>query len=216
MMAKDNINLNAASATATGHYRGTSMFIFNFRTQNFDGEPLSYNFTRDVSSSSYKVEALPKSYTSIPDLHMSSKSNYSAPLSNVIIPDFDFKIMDSALSEEKKFLDTFENNEYGWSSYHASFKRTSVENTDISTILPLIREKVHTLNTQYHCMEIISKTIQLLNPNQTPVDTCDQSVYALTKLIQWAFPDIFGNTKYFSIFGGLHIEKSLLIIQRIY
>ena len=65
-------------------------------------------------------------------------------------------------------------------------------------------------------MEIISQTIQLLNPNQTPVDTCDQSVYALTKLIQWAFPDIFGNTKYFSIFGGLHIEKSLLIIRRIY
>ena len=63
-------------------------------------------------------------------------------------------------------------------------------------------------------MEIISKTIQLLNPNQTPVDTCDQPVYVLTKLIQWAFPDIFGNTKYFSIFGGLHIGKSLLIIHR--
>ena len=151
VMAKDNIDFNAASATATGHYHRT-MSIFNFRTENFDGESLSYNFPRDVSSSSYKVEALPKSYTSIRDLHMSSKSKYYAPLSNVIIPDFDFKIMDSALSEEKKFLDTFESNEYGWSSYHASFKRTSVENTDISTILPLVREKVRTLTIQYHCM----------------------------------------------------------------
>ena len=88
------------------------MSIFNFRTENFDGEPLSYNFPRDVSISLYKVEALP-SYTSVWDLHMSSKSKYYAPLSNVIIPDFDFKIMDSALSEEKKFLDTFESNEYG-------------------------------------------------------------------------------------------------------
>ena len=57
--------------------------------------------------------------------------------------------MDSPLSEEKKFLDTFESNEYGWSSYHASFKRTSVENTVISTILPLMREKVHTLSQLY-------------------------------------------------------------------
>ena len=63
VMAKDNINLNAASASATGHFHGTSMFIFNFRTENFDGEPLSYNFPRDVSSSSYKVEALPKKVT---------------------------------------------------------------------------------------------------------------------------------------------------------
>ena len=64
---------------------------------------LSYNFPRDVSSSSYKVEALPKCYTSVRDLHMSSKSKYSAPLSNVINPDFDYKIMDSPLSEEKRF-----------------------------------------------------------------------------------------------------------------
>ena len=57
--------------------------------------------------------------------------------------------MESAFSEEKGFLNTFESNEYGWSSYHASFKRTSVENTNISTILPLIREKVHTLSQLY-------------------------------------------------------------------
>ena len=84
--------------------------------------------------------------------------------------------MNSALSEEKNFLDSFESNEYGWSSCYASFKCAPVENTAISTIFPFIREKVHTLNTQY-TMDIISKMIKLSNPNQNPVDTCDQYMH---------------------------------------
>ena len=42
-------------------------------------------------------------------------------------------------------------------------------------------------------MNIISKTISVINPNQTPVDTCDQPVYTLTKQIQWRYPELFGN-----------------------
>ena len=62
-------------------------------------------------------------------------------------------------------------------------------------------------------MNIISKTISVINPNQTPVDTCDQPVYALTKQTQWRYPELFGNSKYFSLFGGFHIEKALLIVH---
>ena len=61
-------------------------------------------------------------------------------------------------------------------------------------------------------MNIISKTISVINPNQTPVDTRDQLVYALTKQIQWRYPELFGNSKYISLFGGLHIVKTLLIV----
>ena len=61
-------------------------------------------------------------------------------------------------------------------------------------------------------MNIISKTISVINPDQTPVDTCDQPVYALTK-IQWRYPGLFGNSKYFSLFGGLHFEKALLNVH---
>ena len=76
-----------------------------------------------------------------------------------------------------------------------------------------MREKVRTLATQYHCMNIISKIICVINPNQTLVDTCDQPVYALTKQIQWRYPELFGNSQYFSLFWGLHIEKALLIVH---
>ena len=60
-------------------------------------------------------------------------------------------------------------------------------------------------------MKYIKKTVDLLNPGQTAVDVCDQPVYALTKEIQWRNPEEFGSSSYFSLFGGLHIEKILLV-----
>ena len=52
-----------------------------------------------------------------------------------------------------------------------------------------------------------------LNPSQTPVDTCDQPVYALTKTIQWMYPETLGSGNYLSILGGLHIEQFALVMQ---
>ena len=94
-----------------------------------------------------------------------------------------------------------------------SQKRRLINICGVDTILPLIREKVHMLATQYHCMNIISKTISAINPNQTPVDTCDQPVYALTKQIQWCYPELFSTSKYFSLFGGLHKKRLYLLFM---
>ena len=122
-------------------------------------------------------------------------------------------VLANAINDERLWLQNFESQNHAWSSYHASQKRGSINICGVDTILPSITENVHTLATQYHCMNIISKTISVINPNQTPVDTCDQPVYALTKQMQWRYPELFGNSKYFSLFGGLHIEKALLIVH---
>ena len=61
-------------------------------------------------------------------------------------------------------------------------------------------------------MNIISNAINILNPGQIPVDTADQSIFALAKELMIRFPEKFGLDKYFCFFGSLHIEKSLLII----
>ena len=71
---------------------------------------------------------------------------------------------------------------------------------------------IHTLDTQYHCMEIIEKTTQLLNPGQICVDESDQPVYKLSEELQWRFPDRFGPEKYFCLFGSLHLGKSVLLL----
>ena len=43
---------------------------------------------------------------------------------------------------------------------------------------------VHTLDTQYHCMEIFKKTTELLNSSQILVDESGQPVYRLLKEVQ--------------------------------
>ena len=56
-------------------------------------------------------------------------------------------------------------------------------------------------------MNIIKNTIEKLNPSQTPVDTCDQPVYILTKELQWWQLLEFEN--YVSLFAGMHIKQSM-------
>ena len=121
---------------------------------------------------------------------------------------------------EIKWLDEISNLQHShnktlnsWSNYHANMERRNPEINGINVILHLIPKPVHTLETQYYCMDITKKTIAFLNPNQTPVDVCDQPVYALTKEIQFRKPELFGNNQYFSLMGGLHIEHCLLSIH---
>ena len=65
-------------------------------------------------------------------------------------------------------------------------------------------------------MNIISKTVSVINPNQTPVDTCAQSAYALTKQIQWRYPEPFWNSKYFFFRGITYRKSSTYCSWRIY
>ena len=99
-----------------------------------------------------------------------------------------------------------------WSKYHSG-NASNISVKGINAALLITLKTVHTLSTQYHCMVIIKKTINYLNPGQTPVDVCDQPVYALTKKIQWRYPDKFGNSSYFCLFGGLHFEQCILTIH---
>ena len=100
-----------------------------------------------------------------------------------------------------------------WAKHHSDKNTNFVVPPSLNAILPIISKPVHTLEMQYHCMKIIKQTIDHLNPGQVPVDTCDQPVYALTKEIQWRYPEKFGPSAYFSLFGGLHFEQCLLTIH---
>ena len=99
-----------------------------------------------------------------------------------------------------------------WAQHHAAKERSEVRRKDISAMLPIIDEPVHTLDMQYHCMTLIAKTIEHLNPGQIAVDTADEPIFALTKELMIRFPERFGPDKYFCLFGSLHIEKSILVM----
>ena len=47
-----------------------------------------------------------------------------------------------------------------------------------------------------------------MRPDQTPVVTLDQPLFAVAKQIQRQWPETFGEDKYIVILGGLHIEMA--------
>ena len=80
-------------------------------------------------------------------------------------------------------------------------------------LLPLINQKVETLQSQFHCMNIIKNTIHYINPNQVPVDISDQPVYALSKEVQLRYHSVFGSSQYVCVLGDFHIEHTNLLIH---
>ena len=112
---------------------------------------------------------------------------------------------------QQSFSTYAEDTEYpGWARYQSHYNRGPKQPPGNNTTLPLIPEKVNTLQTQCHCMTFNINLTRVLNPIQTPVDVSEKPVYALTKELQYRYPHLF--EKYYPIMGGLHIEQSLLRI----
>ena len=61
-----------------------------------------------------------------------------------------------------------------------------------------------------HAMDVVRSAVEMLNPSQIPIITCDQPLYALAKQIQWSWPSSHGEDRYVVMFGGLHIEMVAL------
>ena len=61
-----------------------------------------------------------------------------------------------------------------------------------------------------HTMKIVNTVLQELNPGQVTVLTGDQPVYAISKQVQWHYPEIYGEDKLVTMMGSLHIEMNFL------
>ena len=126
----------------------------------------------------------------------------------------EFQDLNSAKDEEYKWLQQFSlsvDHAKSWAQYHVSEDHCVPVCEGTNSLLPLLRDKVNTLDMQCHTMKLNMKVVNALNPDQTPVDVSDCPVYALTKEAQYRFSGEFSN--YFAMFGGLHIEQCLLVIH---
>ena len=97
-----------------------------------------------------------------------------------------------------------------WSKYYSNKECDVPTVMRYHSLLPLIDAPVHTIASQYHCMNIIMKTIEYLNPGQIAVDVCDQPVYALTKEVQYRNPEKSGPGKY--LFDGWSSYRNMYSI----
>ena len=217
ILAKDNIDLNARSTNAKSHYHGTSLSGLQYPTAENSGSVLARTY-EDASPASKKLDGLPKEYCDVGPLPSNhGTKDIFAPLCTVNLPSYFEALpgLSDSIKLEYEWLSTFEvGTGDGWARHHSSFGRAGDElNIGINGILPMINKQVHTLETQHHVMSLNKKMTNFLNPSQTPVDTGDQPVYALTKTIQWLYPHNFGQGMYMSILGGLHIEQSVLVMH---
>ena len=218
---KDNIDVNPKANFNKSSYHGTSSSCIQFRHNADQGEEFPpAQFPERLNRESKKLAPLPSDYTSVKNVYPAKfKTELYAPLSPDHVSPTEFPTYDYAVTEELDWLskcaDILSNpdNVYipGWASHHASQQRGIQSPPGINTILPLHRDNISTFNMQSHLMHLNMKWTNILNPNQTPVDVSDQPVYALTKELILRFSDKF--SKYFALFGQLHIEQCILVIH---
>ena len=111
----------------------------------------------------------------------------------------DFPDFNSAKKEEHQWLNQFDvrvDNAKSLAQYHVD-KNGCVPSKGTNSVLPLLRGKASTSDTQCHTMRLNKREVAALNPGQTPVDVSACPVYALTK---YRFPGEFSN--YFLMFGS--------------
>ena len=130
--------------------------------------------------------SLPQSYINVPSLLKKDKG-YSCALPTINIPEDIWceLILKDHQNEEVIWMEIFLSAETtaknAWISYHGGKKRVSTPTPLNSSIFPLLKDVVHTLDMQHHLIKLCIEYTNTLSPQQvTAVDCLDQPIYALS------------------------------------
>ena len=224
LAAFDNIDHNPSSNTAQHSFHGTSMTLMQNQFADRSGSATESDTTSSAggfwhcSSSSRTISPLPLSYThvkpsttahllsNIPAFpNLTSSMNSELPLHSVLL----FSPWMQLVLDSTQTDNWAEN--LTWAAYHASQPEAQMcENTKPAQIalLPLFADSAHSIAMIKHGMDCISKAVNKLNTDQTPVIAFDQPLYAMAKMIQWSEHERYGEAKLVLLLGGLHIEMA--------
>ena len=217
VIAKDNIDKNARSNTASPHYHGISKTVMQFPKTNVPIDNLAIHPINEEDG--YDLTSIPSSYSIVPQVNHHKEPLHPLVLTFKVTVNGLADIFKQALIEECRWLEIIVETHQtdsiipSWSKYHSNKERNVPSVKGYRSLLPLIDAPVYTIISQYHCMNIIIKTIEYLSSGQIAVDVCDLPVSVLTKDIQYRNPEKFGPGKYFCWMGGLHIEMCILAIH---
>lgn len=75
-------------------------------------------------------------------------------------------------------------------------------------LLPLFEEEAKSVAMILHAMNTVKSSTEFLHPAQIPVISCDQPLYAIAKKGPMEWPETYGEKKYVTVHGGLHIEMA--------
>ena len=82
-----------------------------------------------------------------------------------------------------------------WAAYHASKQSIPEEpecSVTLTSLLPLFYHQAKSVAMIRHSMDVIKTAVENLNPGQISILTVDQPLYALSKQIQWRWPETHG------------------------
>ena len=209
---KDNIDKNATANLVQSHFHGTGISLFQLLDHENQGESLDCDVFIDAVFNIKKLAPLPAEYTQ-PRKVYRSPAKLFAPLCRFNCEDlFEYPELNLAKTEEQQWLQKFAScvdSAKSRAQYHMHEKCIQPRNVkDTNSLLPLLRDRVNTLDMQVHTVNLNIKTISALNPGQMPVVASHCPVYAVKKEAQFRFPEHFSND--FAMFGGLNIEQCLL------
>ena len=218
--AIDNIDHNPSSTTAKDSFHGTGMSLFQQPSSENPGIP-QIHLKTELPLGHKTILPLPEEYIQVtPIIPHAQKPNLPMSATHSQVTPSNLNNLTVAMEKEKVWLDDVlktrdqdkaaqTESSVSWSAHHAA-THTNVQFAPcISTLLPLLKDCAHTTATIRHCMDIIRRASQYLNPGQIPIITVDQPLFAIAKQIQWTWNN-YDESQFIIIMGGLHIEMCAL------
>ena len=214
----DNIDHNPSSTLSHDSFHGTAISLTQHVTNDVPGEIRNVLETFVQTESQLKIKALPENYSNVPpvtmikDMTPASSFNFEFLLKALDANTDDGQIQ-QWLENVSSYISSDQEHEtlgISLSAFFAILQQNVPKPPAITSLLPLFRDAAHTPAMVKHGMDIIRNCTLSLNPDQVPVMTVDQPLYAIAKQIQWKWPDIYGEKKYLIMMGGLHIEMAVL------
>ena len=214
--AVDNIDHNPSSSTAQGSFHGTGISLFQHPEEDDIGEERAPVIVANANTK--RLAQLPDSYTTVPAVVLPKSEPPVPPIQGLSVGSC--HEMPSAYDTEYKWLDNVRERlnqeiskdtlDMSWAAFRASQSANRSLQLGESSLLPLFQERAHSEAMIRHAIDVVSQAVRFLNPEQVPVLTCDQPLYAITKKIQWNWPTTYGEKKLVVLLGGLHTELAAL------
>ena len=219
----DNLDHNPSSTAASDAFHGTAISVAQHGLPDDISTDSSVTHSiANFSDNTKTVTPLPVSYTQVKPV-LQPKKDITVPqcagslsagtdcFTRELVTEYEWLDRLSQLSVADDTAEIhLQTQDYSWAAYHASRQPIDANSVSINTLLPLFRDPAHSPAMIRHAMSVVISATGMLSPGQVPVLTLDQPLYTIAKIIQWNWPDQFGESHLLLMLGGLHTEMAAL------
>ena len=204
--AVDNIDHNPSARTSKDSFHGTAISLFQARLNVNDGRKREFVISKGKFRLSDDFTNLPQ----IAEVGL-AKGPQNVGIQTVHTED---TFLASEIEKEEEWARTVAlqiHNEQDvedpelistWSAYHGRNSNKVVP--WIGGLFSLFTDSSSSPSMLLHAIELVKKSVNFLNPDQIPIITGDQPVYAIMKKLQWSHQSV---RDMVVMMGGFHTEK---------